>query len=135
MSTISSRAREGEQSAPAQPRFLIGRVRRFGRYENFTELSNLPSGHASAAFRSVGKINIDCQFLFKQTQWGVLGDDKCPTGILYLNLNFSPPQGCKLKSAAVTVTLDDEDPYLLNRPILSEAAPPGKRGEASVQIT
>ncbi|KAK5659630.1 hypothetical protein OQA88_834 [Cercophora sp. LCS_1] len=93
-----------------QPRLLSG-IRRFGRYEKFQDINN-PSGHASVGGKSVGKISIDCQFAFRQSQWGVLGEDQCPVGVLYMNLNFSPPQGCRLKNATVTVTLDDEDPCL-----------------------
>ncbi|KXX79658.1 hypothetical protein MMYC01_203848 [Madurella mycetomatis] len=94
-----------------QPR-LMGGVRRFGRYDNFKEFSRLSSGNASVGSKSMGKITIDCQFLFKQSRWGVLGDEEFPAGILYLNLNFGPPQSCRLKSATVTVTLDEEDPCL-----------------------
>ncbi|KAK3360379.1 hypothetical protein B0T25DRAFT_565281 [Lasiosphaeria hispida] len=72
------------------------------------------SVNATAGSKSVGKIAIDCQFSFGQSHWGVLrvGDRELPAGILYLNLNFGPPHGCRLKSATVTVTLDDEDPCL-----------------------
>jgi len=95
--------------APLQPKLMR---RRFGRYENFEQFNDLSSGHASVGSKSVGKITIDCQFLFRQSQWGVLSDDEFPAGILYLNLSFGPPQGCRLKSATVTVTLDEEDPCL-----------------------
>lgn len=115
----------------AQPRLMSG-VRRFGRYEKFQDISNNPSGHASIGGKSVGKINIDCQFAFKQSQWGVLGDDECPVGVLYMNLNFSPPLGCKLKSATVTITLDDEDPCLTTYKL---ARPEPSRTTTPVQIT
>lgn len=84
-------------------------IRRYGRYESFEQFDHLSSrGHASIGSKSIGKINIDCQLLFKESQWGVLGDDKFPAGIMYLNLNFGPPQGCRVKSATVTITLDEE---------------------------
>lgn len=84
-------------------------TRRFGRYENFCRFDNLSSGHASVGCKSVGKMTIDCQFLFKKSRWGVLGDRQFPAGIIYLDLNFGPPQGCRVRNATVTVTLDDED--------------------------
>jgi hypothetical protein len=78
-------------------------------------------------------MTIDCQFLFKQTQWGVIGKDECPAGIFYLNLNFSPPQGCKLKSATVTVTLDDED--LCVAPYRASREHPPHKQSSSIQVT
>lgn len=90
------------------PRLMSG-VRKYGRYESFEQFDHLSSrGHASIGSKSIGTINIDCQLLFNQSQWGVLGDDKFPAGIMYLNLNFGPPQGCRVKSATVTITLDEE---------------------------
>ncbi|KAJ3535298.1 hypothetical protein NM208_g7129 [Fusarium decemcellulare] len=95
------------QSQPA----LFSSTRRFGRYEPFRRFDDLSSGHSSASVgtRSVGKMTVDCRFLFKKSRWGVLGDNRFPAGIIYLDLNFGPPQGCKVKSATVTVTLDDAD--------------------------
>lgn len=67
------------------------------------------SRHASIGSKSIGKINIDCQFLFKSSRWGVLGrEEKLPAGIIYINLNLGPPQGCRVKSATITITLDEE---------------------------
>lgn len=93
---------------------------RYGRYEPFQEFSNLSSsGHASIGHRtfhagSRKRITIDCEFLFRRSQWGVLGSEetKCPAGIIYLNLHFGAPQGCRVRSATVTVTLDEKDPVL-----------------------
>ena len=87
-------------------------MRRFGRYENFEQFDNSSSGHASVGSKSIGKINIDAQFMFRKSQWGVLGKERYPAGILYLNLNFGPPQDCRVKSATVTITLDEQDPSL-----------------------
>ncbi|KAF5565498.1 hypothetical protein FPHYL_4191 [Fusarium phyllophilum] len=57
-------------------------------------------------------MSVDCRFLFKKSRWGVLGESEFPAGILYLDFNFGPPQGCKVKTATVTVTLDDSDECL-----------------------
>ncbi|KAH8892969.1 hypothetical protein GQ53DRAFT_861301, partial [Thozetella sp. PMI_491] len=91
---------------------LMSGVRRFGRYGSFRPFGHLSSGHASVGSMSIGKISLDCQFLFRQSQWGVLGDGQFPAGIVYLNLSLGPPQGCRVKSATVTITLDEEDPCL-----------------------
>lgn len=91
-----------------RPRLMSG-IRKYGRYldESFTPLNT--SRHASIGSKSIGKINIDCQFLFKSSRWGVLGrEEKLPAGIIYLNLNLGPPQGCRVKSATITITLDEE---------------------------
>ncbi|KAF4948980.1 hypothetical protein FGADI_9265 [Fusarium gaditjirri] len=91
---------------------LYSAPRRFGRYEPFQRFDHLSSGHASVGSKSVGKMTVDCRFLFKKSRWGVLGESQFPAGILYLDLNFGPPQGCKVKTATVTVTLDDSDECL-----------------------
>ncbi|RTE85340.1 hypothetical protein BHE90_000114 [Fusarium euwallaceae] len=57
-------------------------------------------------------MTIDCQFLFEKSQWGVLGRDQWAAGIIYMDLNFGPPQGCRVKSATVTVTLNESDECL-----------------------
>lgn len=115
----------------AQPRLMSG-VRRFGRYEKFQDISDTPSGHASIGGKSVGKINIDCQFAFRHSKWGVLGEDESPVGVLYINLNFSPPLGCRLKSATVNITLDDDDPCLTPYRLARAAFTPS---DTPVQIT
>lgn len=95
-----------------QPRLLSAAATRYGRHESFREFGYQSSGHASVGHKSLGKLTIDCEFLFKKSQWGVLGDQKYPAGIIYMNLNFGPPQGCRVKHATVTITLDEADPIL-----------------------
>ncbi|UPK95951.1 hypothetical protein LCI18_006886 [Fusarium solani-melongenae] len=85
---------------------LLSTNRRFGRYEPFRRFDHLAS-HASVATDVIGKMTVDCQFLFEKSQWGVLGDSRFPAGIMYMDLNFGPPRGCKVKSATVTITLDE----------------------------
>lgn len=42
-----------------------------------------------------------------------------PVGIMYLDLNFGPPQGCRVKIETITITLDEEaeclKPYRFRR--------------------
>lgn len=85
---------------------LLSGIRKYGRYDNFNPI--ISSGHASIGSKSIGKIHIDCELLFQNSQRGILGDGKLPAGILYFNLNFGPPQGCRVKSATITMTLDEE---------------------------
>ncbi|RSL48344.1 hypothetical protein CEP54_012976 [Fusarium duplospermum] len=88
-------------------------LRRFGRCEPFRRFDDW-SSHTSVATKSIGSMTVDCQFLFEKSQWGVLGlgSKRFPAGIIYMNLNFGPPRGCRVKSATVTVTLDEYDECL-----------------------
>ncbi|RMJ15859.1 hypothetical protein CDV36_004447 [Fusarium kuroshium] len=88
-------------------------LRQFGRCEPFHSFGDW-SSHVSVATRSIGSMTVDCQFLFEKSQWGVLGlgNKRFPAGIIYMNLNFGPPRGCRVKSATVTVTLDEYDECL-----------------------
>lgn len=93
-----------------RPRLITG-IRKYGRYldESFQPLNTSSLRHASIGSKSIGKVKIDCQLLFKSSRWGMLGrDEELPAGIIYVNLNFGPPQGCRVKSATVTITLDEE---------------------------
>lgn len=86
---------------------LMSSFRRFGRSDSFKPVG---ASSASIGSKSLGKINIDCQFLFKESQWGTF--EGRPGGIVYLDLNFGPPQNCRVQEATVIITLDEEDPCL-----------------------
>ncbi|KAJ6442077.1 hypothetical protein O9K51_05629 [Purpureocillium lavendulum] len=58
--------------------------------------------------RSIGKVNIDCRLRFSESRWGVLGDSR-PAGILYVDLTFDQPRHCKLSSATVLISLEEDD--------------------------
>ncbi|KAK3495700.1 hypothetical protein B0T13DRAFT_303475 [Neurospora crassa] len=82
-------------------------------YERYSDSvpSVVPAGHGS-----IGKVEVDCRFLFSKSKWGYMGLDlgnesaKFPAGILYLDLVFRQPQDCKLQSATVAVIIGkDED--------------------------
>lgn len=100
------------------PRLMSG-IRQYGRYESFKQFDRSSSSCASIGSKSIGKITIDCQLQLKSSQWGVLGEMKFPAGIIYLNLDFGPPKGCRVKSATITITLDEEatclEPYRVGR--------------------
>lgn len=86
---------------------LMSSLRRFGRSDSFKPVG---ASSTSIGSRFLGKVNIDCQFLFKESQWGTF--EGRPGGIIYLNMNFGPPQNCRVREATVTITLDEEDPCL-----------------------
>ncbi|KAI0516976.1 hypothetical protein F5B22DRAFT_139643 [Xylaria bambusicola] len=88
-----------------------GYSRKFGRYD-FKRFDHLVSSHASLGAASLGKIHVDCRFLFKKSKWGTL-EGRDSAGIVYLDLAFSQPSDCRLKSATVQVTLDDHDEHLV----------------------
>ncbi|KAI1075628.1 hypothetical protein F5B20DRAFT_585000 [Whalleya microplaca] len=87
--------------------------RKYGRYD-FDRFDHLVSQHASLGAASVGKIHVDCRFLFKKSKWGTL-EAQDPAGIIYLDLTFNQPSDCRLKNATVKVTLDDEDEDLVRQ--------------------
>ncbi|KFX91394.1 hypothetical protein V490_05945 [Pseudogymnoascus sp. VKM F-3557] len=78
--------------------------RRFGRsFECYNTLSS-----ANVGAKDIGKVKVDCRFRLSKSKWGVLGNAERPVGIVYLDLNFDQPKDCRLSSATVLVTLDDE---------------------------
>lgn len=82
----------------------------FRRYAHtgYDRFDNSLSGHASIGAAEIGKVKIDCKFLFEKSHWGVLSQAKNPAGIIYLDLNFRQPPSHRLKSAIITVRLDED---------------------------
>ncbi|KAI0127469.1 hypothetical protein BJ170DRAFT_373603 [Xylariales sp. AK1849] len=103
--------------------------RRYGKYD-FERFDHLLSQQASLGAASIGKVDVDCRFLFKKSKWGVLTEAQNPAGIIYLDLNFRQPKHCRLKSATVTVTLDDDDEDLVKQ----FSGTPAQRPSVPVQI-
>jgi hypothetical protein len=79
-----------------------------------------------AGHGNIGKVEIDCRFLFTKSHWGVIGESKNPAGIVYLDLDFSQPADCKLESATITVILTEDD---------GEEAPIQRRSACPVKFT
>ncbi|KAK3355956.1 hypothetical protein B0H65DRAFT_64334 [Neurospora tetraspora] len=82
---------------------------RFGRCDHGRFLENVQS-ILSVGQATLGEVTVDCRFLFTKSKWGKMGTDPSssdtyPAGILYLDLDFSEPQDCRLQSAKVAVTL------------------------------
>ncbi|KAI0451614.1 hypothetical protein F5B21DRAFT_486612 [Xylaria acuta] len=95
---------------PEHPEMLRGKLRRNRKYgrQEFERFDHLASSHASLGSATIGKVFIDCRFLFTKSKWGVMGGQSNQAGIIYLDLTFHEPKGCRLHSATVTVSLDDE---------------------------
>jgi len=95
-----------------RPTLLHGRRnQKYGRYD-FERFDHLSSSLANIGYNNFHKVNVNCRFLFKKSRWGVLGENKNPAGIIYLDLTFDQPKDCQLHSATVIVTLDDKDEEL-----------------------
>ncbi|KAM3069092.1 hypothetical protein ACMFMG_004272 [Clarireedia jacksonii] len=62
----------------------------------------------SLNYHKLGKVNIDCKFRQSKTRWGIYGKDQWPTGIIYIDLIFDQPNDCRLSSATVLVTLEED---------------------------
>ncbi|KAH6854573.1 hypothetical protein B0I37DRAFT_362348 [Chaetomium sp. MPI-CAGE-AT-0009] len=96
---------DGQSTRPA----LLSKVRtKYGR-RDYKRFDNIASTHMRAGRGSIGKVEIDCRFMFTKSHWGVIGESKNPGGIIYLDLDFSQPADCKLESATITVTLTEDD--------------------------
>ncbi|KAL2146260.1 hypothetical protein VTI28DRAFT_4556 [Corynascus sepedonium] len=96
---------EGQFSQPA----LLSKVRsKYGRHD-YKRFDNIASTHMRAGRGRIGKVEIDCRFLFTKSRWGVIGEPRNPAGIIYLDLDFSQPADCRLGAATITVTLTEDD--------------------------
>ncbi|KAH8894356.1 hypothetical protein GQ53DRAFT_805127 [Thozetella sp. PMI_491] len=94
-----------------QPRRPGLKIRRYGwnDFEKFDEESARGS-HVCVGSADIGKVEVDCRYNWRKTQWGVLGPDRNPAGTVYMDLSFKQPTGYKLDSATVIITLSDNDP-------------------------
>ncbi|KAK1689452.1 hypothetical protein BDP55DRAFT_545628, partial [Colletotrichum godetiae] len=97
-----------EKRQPLRPGL---KFRRFGRqdFERFDQEKAcgpyLPGGSSA----SVGKVKIDCMYKWRKAQWGVLGSNKQPAGIVYIDMTIRQPQGHTLSNATIFITLADRD--------------------------
>lgn len=83
--------------------------RQYGRYD-FERFPKQPLNFASVGGKDIGKVHVDCRFLFNESKFGLLNIDgiSFPAGIIRLDLSFSQVQGYKLMWATIKVTLDGE---------------------------
>ncbi|KAI0478118.1 hypothetical protein F4859DRAFT_478673 [Xylaria cf. heliscus] len=133
MSTTQAAGFAGD-GLPEHPEMLRGKLRRnrkYGRHD-FERFDHLTPSQASFGPATIGKVFIDCRFLFMKSKWGVMGEQSTQAGIFYLDLTFHEPKGCRLHSATVTVSLDDEHKEL---PKTQRALSPAVSRRHPVQMT
>ncbi|KAK3986915.1 hypothetical protein QBC44DRAFT_332455 [Cladorrhinum sp. PSN332] len=80
---------------------------KFGRCD-YKRFDNITSTPLLATKRMIGKVEVNCRFAFSKSHWGIIGENENPAGIIYLDLNFRQPAGCRLQSATVTVELEKD---------------------------
>ncbi|KAI1377710.1 hypothetical protein F4677DRAFT_415290 [Hypoxylon crocopeplum] len=104
--------------------------RKYGKYDfgRFERLEG--SGHYLGKGR-IGDVEVACKFLFRESRWGVLTHEKNPGGVVYLDLTFTKPAGCRLRDAVVQLTLDEEDEDLQRQ---FGAQDPPMKAKVPVQI-
>ncbi|KAK5654940.1 hypothetical protein OQA88_6697 [Cercophora sp. LCS_1] len=103
-----------------RPVLMMKVPRKSGRCD-FQRFDHVASSHMQAGHGKIGKVEIDCKFKFTKSQWGVLGPNRHPAGIIYLDLDFHQPVDCRLRSATVLVTLEEDS---------SEEGGPGRDSSA-----
>ncbi len=96
------------ESQPTPP-ILLSKARSKYGPQDYTRYDHITSSHMRAGRGSIGKVEVDCRFLFKKSHWGVIGELKLPAGILFMDLDIRQPPDCKLESATVTVMLEEND--------------------------
>ncbi|KAI0436254.1 hypothetical protein F4803DRAFT_542954 [Xylaria telfairii] len=111
---MTSYAVDGLPEHPEMLRKKLRRNRKYGRHE-FERFDDVASEHACLGSATIGKVSIDCRFLLTKSKWGVMGGQSNQAGIIYLDLTFHEPKDCRLHSATVTVSLDDEHEELHKR--------------------
>lgn len=127
-SLITQSQHHGSPSSNAQLLVAMGTPtphlsRWYAKDKESSRFDNIDSDRAFVGPKPRGRIQVDCHFMFGQSEWGTLTKDKHPGGIIYIDLDFHQPLDCRLKSATVRLTLDDEDPALAN--FASEKKTPG----------
>ncbi|KAK8029195.1 hypothetical protein PG991_006251 [Apiospora marii] len=105
--------------------------RKYGKYD-FGRFDQVRGSSYHLGKGSIGDMEVACNFLFLKSRWGVLSPDKDPGGVVYLDLVFTEPPGCRLQGATVELKLDDEDEDLRNH--FASGKPPPKP-QVPVQIT
>jgi hypothetical protein len=80
---------------------------------------------------------VDCKYHWKKAQWGVLGSERMPAGIVYMDITFKQPKGYWLDRASVFVTVsEDMSTYAIAAPHRSGTATSRSlTSDHAVQIT
>jgi len=59
---------------------------KYGRQE-YERLDHKSLTHTQAGRGSIGKVEVDCRFMYTKSHWGVIGESKTPAGIIYVSHN------------------------------------------------
>ncbi|KLU82303.1 hypothetical protein MAPG_01377 [Magnaporthiopsis poae ATCC 64411] len=91
------------------PRGPAIKVRRYGQndFDKFDE-ENARGSFLPVGSESVGKVEIECKYRWRQSQWGILGPQN-PAGIVYMDIVFHQPDGYWLKNATVWITMGEDE--------------------------
>ncbi|TLD32699.1 hypothetical protein PspLS_01660 [Pyricularia sp. CBS 133598] len=128
-------ANEASSGAPIE-------MRSYGQndYHRF-EAEALRGSHLSVGSKRLGKVDVDCKYRYQKTQVGVMGQDKKPAGIIYMDITFHQPHGYWLQSAVVYITIGEDDTSDTSY-ILAQSKTPKKhrtgrqrRADLAVQMT
>lgn len=92
----------------SRPVLMAKERTKYGR-SDYERYDNATTDVGRAGRGKIGKVEVDCHFLFTKSRWGVIGSREIPAGIIYMDLDFHQPSDCKLESATVAVTLATED--------------------------
>ncbi|KAI6352325.1 hypothetical protein MCOR25_009456 [Pyricularia grisea] len=98
--------------APTHPELSRGTwSKRYGRYD-FERFDHINHRDALVGGASIGNVQVDCNLLFAESQWGVL--EQADAGIVYIDFHIQQPANYRLDWARIEVTLEDvcETPYL-----------------------
>ncbi|PKX89105.1 purine and uridine phosphorylase [Aspergillus novofumigatus IBT 16806] len=77
---------------------------RTSKYQEQSSRDLYETHSQSLGYRRLGKMKIDCSFM-PSSKWGTLGyDPSQPAWVLYLQLQFSQPADCTLKSANIELS-------------------------------
>ncbi|AEO68501.1 uncharacterized protein THITE_51372, partial [Thermothielavioides terrestris NRRL 8126] len=114
------------------------KIRRYGRsdFEKFDE-ETARGSHLCVGSATIGKVDIDCKYHWKKAQWGVLGREETPAGVVYMDITFKQPHGYWLERASVFITLsEDMSSYALSAPRQASTQPTRSlSSEYAVQFT
>ncbi|KAK3904443.1 hypothetical protein C8A05DRAFT_31770 [Staphylotrichum tortipilum] len=97
-----------DQEQCSRPVLMAKERTKYGRTD-YERYDNATTDVGRAGRGKIGKVEVDCHFLFTKSRWGVIGTPEVPAGIIYMDLDFHQPSDCKLESATVAVTLATED--------------------------
>lgn len=91
--------------APSCPELSRGTwSKRYGRYD-FERFDHVNHRDALVGGASIGSVQVDCNLLFAESQWGVLED--ADAGIVYIDFYIQQPAHYRLDWARIEVTLED----------------------------